>query len=46
MRHADAPYRSDSCRTHLSTHSFTTAKLPSPMTFPTLYFSEMVEAGR
>lgn len=28
---------------HRSTHSFTTAKLPSPITFPTLYFSRIVE---
>ncbi len=32
------------CFTYLSTHSLTTAKLPSPMTLPTLYFSKMVEA--
>lgn len=45
-RHAGAPHGCDSSRTHLSTHSLTTAKLPSPMTFPTVYLSEMVEAGR
>lgn len=32
--------------TYLSAHSLTTAKLPSPITFPTLYFSKMAEAGR
>lgn len=26
-------------------HSFTTAKLPSPITFPTLYFSRMVDVS-
>lgn len=28
---------------HLSTHSFTTAKFPSPITLPTWYFSLMME---
>lgn len=28
---------------HLSTHSVTTAKFPSPITFPTRYFSLMME---
>lgn len=29
--------------THLSTHSFTTAKFPSPITFPTWYLSLMMD---
>lgn len=33
-----------SLMTHRSVHSFTMAKLPSPMTFPILYFSKTVDA--